>query len=422
MQLSTYRSGASVTYIRRLAYGIPTDFRCRICRWIIISTETDDIILSQSRGLACEIVAWQFLNCLSQWELIDYLLTEIPGATKAQLHSDEESVLSGKHTLAEQDFDGVNECSPLLHQERSPNNQQKATEATEESSLSSSSPDGKFQEQEYKDDPTKPFSGLNALEVAAVAGAKKFISQGVVQKIVQEIWNGDVVFWDPLAAHVKKKPHVYNKRIADPYSRLRVPKYQKVFQSAFFAAFLALYYFMLYNRDPYKITAVEVLLYLWLISFAYDELSEFTDAGFMFYSNDFWSLWDLGIIGTGIAFIIARAIGLTKGDDYITKIAFDILSLEALFLVPRLCSLMSLNSYFGSLIPVLKEMTKAFIKFLPIVVVLYLGFLTTFTMLARDKITLSEMSWILIKVFFGSTYLGFDVAADISDIFGTPLM
>lgn len=55
----------------------------------------------------------------------------------------------------------------------------------------------------------------------------------------------------------------------------------------------------------------------------------------------------------------------------------------------------------------LKEMTKAFCNFLPIVVVLYLGFLTTFTMLARDRLTLNEMSWILIKVFFGSSYLGF---------------
>lgn len=38
--------------------------------------------------------------------------------------------------------------------------------------------------------------------------------------------------------------------------------------------------------------------------------------------------------------------------------------------IPRICSVMSLNPYFGSLIPVLKEMTKAFCKFLPVIVVL----------------------------------------------------
>ena len=41
------------------------------------------------------------------------------------------------------------------------------------------------------------------------------------------------------------------------------------------------------------------------------------------------------------------------------------------------------------------------------------GFLTTFSMLARDKISYSEMSWILVKVFFGSSYLGFDVALSV---------
>jgi hypothetical protein len=37
------------------------------------------------------------------------------------------------------------------------------------------------------------------------------------------------------------------------------------------------------------------------------------------------------------------------------------------------------------------------------------------SMLARDKISINEMSWILIKVFFGSSYLGFDVAVTVSN-------
>ena len=30
------------------------------------------------------------------------------------------------------------------------------------------------------------------------------------------------------------------------------------------------------------------------------------DAGQAFYATDFWSLWDIGIIGLGLAFFIAR--------------------------------------------------------------------------------------------------------------------
>lgn len=115
-------------------------------------------------------------------------------------------------------------------------------------------------------------------------------------------------------------------------------------------------------------------------------------------------------------------IGLAKGDDKILDTAFDILSLEALFLVPRICSLLSIHPYFGTLIPCLSAMTIEFIKFLSIVVVLYAGFLTTFCLLARGSFTFKQMSLILVKVFFGSSYLGFDIAEKISPYLGLPLM
>ena len=105
--------------------------------------------------------------------------------------------------------------------------------------------------------------------------------------------------------------------------------------------------------------------------------------------------------------MVLGIIGLIKNDDPIIDTAFDILSLEALFMVPRICSLLSLHPYFGTLIPCLKEMAKSFVKFMVFVAILYLGFLTTFALLARGSFTLTEISWILIKVFFGSSYLGF---------------
>lgn len=154
-----------------------------------------------------------------------------------------------------------------------------------------------------------------------------------------------------------------------------MPKYQKAFQVAFFITFLVLYYAVLVQRSPVSVTATEVLLYIWIAAFAYDEFGEFRDAGYLFYATDFWSIWDLMIILVGVAFFVIRLIGLAKDDSYITDIAFDILSMLALFLVPRsvdesltlcfavnaanrICSVASLNPYFGSLLPVLKEMVR----------------------------------------------------------------
>ncbi|KAL2051707.1 hypothetical protein ABVK25_008121 [Lepraria finkii] len=243
------------------------------------------------------------------------------------------------------------------------------------------------------DKPLSSFIGLNALEIAAVLDAKQFLSQRVVQKVVDDIWNGRIMFWESLSVHSKKKAKIYNKGRADPYCRLRVPKYQNV---------------------------VEDFLYVWIAAFAYDELGEFQDAGSSFYGTDFWSLWDLGIIGIGFAYMISsdspkynlplqrsrpsveeRVIGLAKNDADITDVAFDILSLEAIFLLPRVCALLSLIPFFATPILCLKEMTKDSVKYLGIVIILFCAFLATFTMLAQGEFTANEMLWTMINIFFG---------------------
>ena len=66
-----------------------------------------------------------------------------------------------------------------------------------------------------------------------------------------------------------------------------------------------MYYAVLIERSPRHVTAVEVLLYVWIAAFAYEEVGEFTDAGTLFYATDFWSLWDIGIISVGVAFLIS---------------------------------------------------------------------------------------------------------------------
>lgn len=214
-------------------------------------------------------------------------------------------------------------------------------------------------EDQDEEDPTSSFAGLSALEIAAVADAKKFLSQRLVQKIIYGIWTGEVVFWETLSVDTVKKPGFYNKRKADPFSRLRVPKYIKAFEVGFFAVGLALYYAVLVQINSYRITLLEVMLYVWLTAFAYDEMSEFLDAG-LFYYTDFWSSWDLAIIVTGLVFFVIRVIGLSKDDTNIVEMGFDVLSLEALFLVPRMLSLLSMHPYFGTLVRSLGLFSRIF--------------------------------------------------------------
>lgn len=114
------------------------------------------------------------------------------------------------------------------------------------------------------------FAGLNALEIAAVAEAKKFLSQKTIQNIIDGIWKGDIVFWETLGTHSEKQAKVYRKSLADPFCRLRVPLYLKLFEVLFFAVFLVLYYAVLVQERSQHITGAEVLLYVWLTSFSYN--------------------------------------------------------------------------------------------------------------------------------------------------------
>lgn len=155
-----------------------------------------------------------------------------------------------------------------------------------------------------ENDPTASFINLNALEIAAIADAKRFLSQHVVQKIITGIWNGDIIFWDSLSVRSTKKPRFYNPETADPFSRLRVPKYLKSWEVLFFVIFLCLYYAVLVVRDESQLTKVEVALFFWLAAFFYDELSEWIDAGSIFYATDIWNLFDISMIAIGFTFAV----------------------------------------------------------------------------------------------------------------------
>ncbi|OCT44821.1 hypothetical protein CLCR_05985 [Cladophialophora carrionii] len=274
-------------------------------RYLFINDQGDvDAGLNESRALACELVAWQFLTFLSEKELIDYLLYELPEVSEDNTHvSPSETYTNSQHATNQNDDGSSNESSPLLRSRSSDHGnflrppRRASTQHTDRftSGATTSTFGGDEDDASRRADLDESMAGMNALEIAAIGDAKKFISQSPVQKIVEDIWNGDVIFWESLSVHAVKKPRAYNKRVADPFTRLRVPKYQKAFQISFFLAFLVLYYAVLVERNPGHITPTEAVLYVFIAAFAYDEFGEIKDAGIMFYQTDFWSLWDIAV-------------------------------------------------------------------------------------------------------------------------------
>jgi hypothetical protein len=407
--------------------------KCRALKWHY-AAEGDNRGLSEARANACEIVAWRFLSRLSEREAVDYCLYEIPEPKdESARNGDEES--NERSPLLSGSWPGTTNSRRSLPRPGSSTKRNQLLQSISRLTMSLTADE----DEDEEDDPTEPFISLNALEIAAIADAKRFLSQHVVQKIITGIWNGDIVFWDSLSVNAIKKPRYYNHKTADPFSRLRVPKYLKAWEVLWFAVFLCLYYSVLVPLNKEKISFNEVLLYVWFAAFFYDELSEWIDAGSIFYATDVWNLFDMIMIAIGIVFAVLSTayrplalgtyandligiIGITNQNSEIIELSFNVLALEALFMVPRICSILSLSPYWGTLIPCLKEMGKDFVKFMVLVVIIYLGFLTTFSLIARDSFPLPVMTMILTKIFFGSSYVGFDIMDQIDPVFGPPLM
>lgn len=286
------------------------DHLTRALKWHY-GAATEDKGVNEARANAAEIVAWRFLTHLSEREVVDYCLYEIPDP--AERVPDNEGYQDEENGRPPAEID---EHTSLLGPATSGSVRSAKSAATIPGSrkryqlLRSISrltiPHGHDDEDEEQDeqDPTKPFVTLNALEIAAVADAKRFLSQHVVQKIITGIWNGDIVFWESkspslclrgshtdcivsgLAVDSVKRPRFYNRATSDPFSRLRVPKYLKSFEVLFFLLFLCIYYSVLIERNPQKVSGAEVLLYIWFAAFTSDELSEWSDAGSIFYVTD----------------------------------------------------------------------------------------------------------------------------------------
>ena len=283
-------------------FELAADTACSALRWHY-AAENEHPDLSQARANGCEIVAWRFLARQSERDAVDYCLYEISGSEAIDANP-------MVPTLFGNIDEELDERSPLL-----PNPVGvglRLRSAARRAEMRHVIPKLKLSSAAAGEDPRKGTHGrtgalkdLNALEIAVIANAKRFLSQHIVQKIITSLWHGEIVFWDSVSANATRKPRYYNVHASDPFSRLRVPKYLKAWEVAFFIIFLILYYSVVLERSHHHIPVIEIVFYVWLLAFLWDEIQEWGDAG-IFYMADFWNLFDMSMLGIGIVFAVLR--------------------------------------------------------------------------------------------------------------------
>lgn len=183
----------------------------RIAKWGFDNAPGADWGVNEARGYACEFVAWQYLCHLTKHESIEFLLEELPATTYSS---------TGTSTLGEaergtsarnrdsQNEAGEAEATPLLRSSSSslfhlfswrvPEHDSERLQVKIENATAN--------------EQISVFIGLSALEIATIAHAKKFLSQRVVQRVIDDIWRGEIIFWDSLSVHSRKRPRVFNRK------------------------------------------------------------------------------------------------------------------------------------------------------------------------------------------------------------------
>lgn len=180
----------------------------RILKWQFENTADTDWGVNESRGYACEYVAWQFLCHLSQEEHIEFVLRELPGPHRNSVSFSQAEEGTSAFRMGRDESD--NERTPLL---RSSSLYRFLGGKKYPEGYSSRVPE--YQNARYDTQELGKLSlfyGLNALEIATIAHAKKFLSQKVVQRVIDNIWKGEIVFWDSLGVHSRKRPHFFNEK------------------------------------------------------------------------------------------------------------------------------------------------------------------------------------------------------------------
>lgn len=374
----------------------------------------DETSVDCARGYACEIAAMRLLRRLNSQEILtaltnDYKATK-DNITSTRIEDNETPSAHPSHAVV------ADVQTPLLRVD----SQSSPSKVTDRRRASYG------QDLEHADRERIGGDSFTALEVAIVAEAKHFTSAAIVQDVLTEIWSGDIIFWSEITEHEVKKAAYYDKDVDARFwnfARLRVPQYAFIIESFNFFVLAALYLLVVVDREYQNLGWIEVILALWFLGFTYQEYDQFREAGTVgFYLANPFNYFDLGMIIVAFAWMVLRAIGIAKQDPSIVGSSYDVLSLQGILLVPRLFSFLTLSPYFGTLFPCLRKLTADFLKFLILIVALYAGFLVTFSILGRNMYSITEVAWLLIRVFFGGSGMGFDAMKTLHPQLGAPVM
>ncbi|KAG2362718.1 hypothetical protein BDR07DRAFT_1450997 [Suillus spraguei] len=272
--------------------------------------------------------------------------------------------------------------------------------------------------EEYVNDPQC------AIEMAITTKAKTFLASAIVQSVVTDMYNGRIII--SIAGNRSMVPDNYKQRaimLYDPrtapmldHYRLRVPRYSAILHFVNIAVLLVVFLACIWTQDVSHVTLWESVFLVFATAFTLQEYTASKEYGWASSLLQIWNVFDTSFVIIFLGYLVLRVKGLWDNDAKMSQLAFDLLACGCCVLAPR----------------ALRAMTAEFIFFIGIAVVCFSGiFLTlytlgnsllTFPIQASGTWTMRNIAWLMVQIWFGSTYLSFAQAKSFHPVFGPILM
>ncbi|KAI0272571.1 hypothetical protein BC834DRAFT_353387 [Gloeopeniophorella convolvens] len=266
----------------------------------------------------------------------------------------------------------------------------------------------------------------NAIEMAIISRAKRFIKSTPCQKVIDAIWSGTCVYQADsshsiLSDTYKRTPvHFYNPHNApllDHY-RLKVPAIRSVLEYLNFLALFTLFVIAIELNELDRINGWEIAFMVYSLGFSLEKIAAMQEHGVKVFFTGTWNGFDLAFVPIFCAYGVLRLYGIFHPSRWAQTVGVDCLALIACLLFPRLAFVTLKNNL---MVLSLRAMLTQFVLLMLIAAFCFGGFLYALWT-TEAGYSASQIAWWMLDLWFGLDASGFENASKFSPIFGPLLM
>ncbi|KAI9022644.1 hypothetical protein DFJ74DRAFT_100934 [Hyaloraphidium curvatum] len=264
---------------------------------------------------------------------------------------------------------------------------------------------------------------LSALEKAVHYRALMFLSDAFVSECLRSIWYGRLYLQTPssLVPLYKKVDSSKFGFEALGEERMKIPAYASAGEISMFLLFLGVFTWVVNHRTD-AFTAIEIVMYIFSLSYGLNELRQLWTSGLADYFLDFYNMFDAAAVAFFAFSFTFRIFAMNaEGEerDNLNDWSFDLLAVNSIFLWSRTLSIFAQYEFFGIAILITRQMFKDAALFLLLFAVMLVGFSQSFIGL-RPDIPYTSSVYLLTKAVMGSPEYG--EAEEYSPYLGGALM